>query len=296
MSLNYYEESKQGSVTLTPEFKKAIEEGSTFKRWAPNRRMPSVIDNHTLVVSDLCCKEIRLPLKQACILEGCSIDELFIANMNYLECSNSFANNVHCVQPQFIENLIAKTIVHNLPCKMNIKNMIRATGASTKRSSYNHFNVSSWGDCEASPALRKIISEPIPVDRYLGDINLPELPEFAQSLDYLFAECNVESMDLSGWNTRNITRLACLFLRCPNLFNLNLSGWDTSNVLSMECIFLSCSNLKTLDLSGWDISNVICKTNMFYGCSGLIVTVDASQLDNFNALGYKPNIVTFVTK
>ena len=60
-----------------------------------------------------------------------------------------------------------------------------------------------------------------------------------------------------------------MFQHCSNLTTLDLSSFDTSNVTDMSVMFSDCSNLTTLDLSNFDTSNVTIMYGMFIGCSAL---------------------------
>ena len=50
---------------------------------------------------------------------------------------------------------------------------------------------------------------------------------------------------------------------------LDLSGWDTSQVTDMGWMFSGCSSLASLDLSGWDTSQAEGMWGMFFGCASL---------------------------
>ena len=50
-----------------------------------------------------------------------------------------------------------------------------------------------------------------------------------------------------------------MFSECSNLTNLDVSNFNTSNVTSMSEMFSGCSNLTNLDVSNFNTSNV---TNM----------------------------------
>ena len=41
-----------------------------------------------------------------------------------------------------------------------------------------------------------------------------------------------------------------MFIRCNSLTSLDLSGWDTSNVTNMSRMFEGCSALKTIRMVG----------------------------------------------
>jgi surface protein len=60
-----------------------------------------------------------------------------------------------------------------------------------------------------------------------------------------------------------------MFANCKNLTNVDLSGWDTPNVTDLYSMFHSCRNLTTIDLSGWDVSKVTTMQYMFGSCYNL---------------------------
>ena len=61
-----------------------------------------------------------------------------------------------------------------------------------------------------------------------------------------------------------------MFGSCISLTALDLSHFDTSNVTDMEDMFGGCWSLTALDLSNFNTSNVKEMAGMFYGCSGLV--------------------------
>ena len=98
----------------------------------------------------------------------------------------------------------------------------------------------------------------------------------------MFYYCSsLMSLDLSGWDTGNVTSMFCMFNYCSGLTSLDLSGWDTGNVTSMFCMFNYCSGLTSLDLSGWDTGNVTDMGGMFWGCNDL-TSLDISTWDTGN--------------
>ena len=47
-------------------------------------------------------------------------------------------------------------------------------------------------------------------------------------------------MDLSSFDTKNVTDLESMFSCCSNLTNINLSSFDTKNVTNMGDMFFGC--------------------------------------------------------
>lgn len=86
----------------------------------------------------------------------------------------------------------------------------------------------------------------------------------------VFSGCSsLTSLDVSGWNTSNVTSMTNMFRNCYSLTSLDLSGFNTSKVTGMGNLFYSCSSLTSLDLSGWDTGCVTSMNYMFYGCKNL---------------------------
>ena len=76
------------------------------------------------------------------------------------------------------------------------------------------------------------------------------LPQDSARLFYNFT--NVTSIDLTGADTRNVTKMNYMFYCCENLTELDLSSFDTGNVTNMSYMFDCCNNLTELDLSSFD--------------------------------------------
>ena len=91
-------------------------------------------------------------------------------------------------------------------------------------------------------------------------------------------------IDLSGWDTSNVTDMSGMFKDCSSLTNLDVSGFDTSKVTGMSSMFQNCHSLTSLDVSSFDTSKVnsyYSFASMFYGCSSL-KTLDLSNFDFSN--------------
>ena len=75
----------------------------------------------------------------------------------------------------------------------------------------------------------------------------------------------------TGWGHATATSLSMqyMFRNCTSLTSLDLSTFDTSNVTSMNNMFQNCTSLTNLNVSNFDTSNVTTMTNMFYNCSAL---------------------------
>ena len=99
---------------------------------------------------------------------------------------------------------------------------------------------------------------------------------------YLFRRLNaLENLDLSSFDTSNVTNMQNMFLNNYKLTNLDLSNFDTSNVENMQWMFNGCNKLKNIDLSSFNTSNVKKMQSMFYDC----ISLTSLDLSNFNTSG-----------
>ena len=89
---------------------------------------------------------------------------------------------------------------------------------------------------------------------------------------------NLTSLDLSNFDTSKVTNMVGMFSYMSNLTALDLSNFNTSKVTHMQEMFSYMSNLATLDLSSFDTSQVTDMQRMFFGMSNLT----SLDLSNFN--------------
>lgn len=103
------------------------------------------------------------------------------------------------------------------------------------------------------------------------------------SMAYMFSGCTaVTNIDLSGFNTSQVTMMNHMFANCYDLVSLDLSGFDTSQVTTMDNIFGRCSSLVSLDLSNFNTSKMTSLFYMFGDCTSLtnlnLSSFDTSQI------------------
>ena len=95
----------------------------------------------------------------------------------------------------------------------------------------------------------------------------------------MFQNCSsLTILDLSNFNTGNVTNMFWMFGGCNSLTNLDLSNWDTHNVTNMDLMFNNCSSLTELDLSSFNTIKVTNMRGMFYNCSSL-TNLDLSKFN-----------------
>lgn len=83
---------------------------------------------------------------------------------------------------------------------------------------------------------------------------------------------NLENIDLSSFNTANVTDMSCMFYFITNkLKSLDLSSFNTANVTDMSGMFYYCSRLQTIYAgSDWNTSAVTSSNSMFGYCGQLV--------------------------
>ena len=74
---------------------------------------------------------------------------------------------------------------------------------------------------------------------------------------------HLTTLDLSNFDTSQVTNMNNMFSGMSNLTTLDLSNFDTSKVTNMERMFNNMTNLTTLNLSNFDTSKVTDMHDMF---------------------------------
>jgi len=99
---------------------------------------------------------------------------------------------------------------------------------------------------------------------------------------YMFFGCsNIINIDLSVFDTKNVSDMSYMFYECNNLINIDLISFDTRNVNNMRGMFFKCSKLTNIDISSFDTRNVKNMNHMFSGCSSLS-NIDISSFNTKN--------------
>ena len=88
---------------------------------------------------------------------------------------------------------------------------------------------------------------------------------------FMFSGClSLNNLNLSNFNTQNVTDMGNMLYECSSLNNLNLSNFNTQNVNNMNSMFYKCSSLNNLNLSNFNTQNVTNMNGMFWGWESLI--------------------------
>ena len=104
------------------------------------------------------------------------------------------------------------------------------------------------------------------------------------NMSHMFGGCNtLQSLNLFNFNTQNVTNMHRMFLCCYLLKNLNLSTFNTQNVTDMGFMFGGCYSLTNLNLSNFNTLKVFDMLGMFDGCNSLSLTAnDYKIIAEFN--------------
>ena len=99
------------------------------------------------------------------------------------------------------------------------------------------------------------------------------------STNLMFYKCkDLTDLDLSKFNTENVTNMNWMFNECSSLRYLDLSSFKTDKVQNMEKMFNRCESLANLNISTFNTENVTLMISMFWKCKSLIKL----DLSNFN--------------
>ena len=87
------------------------------------------------------------------------------------------------------------------------------------------------------------------------------------NMNYMFSNCSaLTSLDVRGFNTSKVTDMSNMFYSCKSLTSLNISNFNTSKVTNMFFMFFQCSGLTNLDVSSFNTTNVTDMSGMFSSC------------------------------
>jgi surface protein len=76
--------------------------------------------------------------------------------------------------------------------------------------------------------------------------------------------------------------MASLFSGCSNLESIDLSYFNTSSVTEMASMFSDCENLKVLDISNFNMENVKKSDDMFFEVKNLKYINEYNMIDSQN--------------
>jgi hypothetical protein len=82
--------------------------------------------------------------------------------------------------------------------------------------------------------------------------------------DMFAATSALQTLDLSSFDTRKVTNMQSMFFNMSSLKNLNVTSFNTENVKNMNAMFAHTDSLEELDLSSFKTPKVKTFRAMFY--------------------------------
>lgn len=117
---------------------------------------------------------------------------------------------------------------------------------------------------------------------YYTEPNVVFLNENSRAMFMWFKK--METIDLAGFDTSDVTSMNTMFYMMNSLKNINVSGFNTSKVTDMNSMFDQTGVIEELNLSSFDTSNVTDMKWMFYGLNKLkkldLTNFDTSKVTN----------------
>lgn len=121
-------------------------------------------------------------------------------------------------------------------------------------------------------------------------MHFPITTEKLENMSYAFYKFTGETVDLSNFDTRNLTTMAFAF-RGSKIKNLDFSNKNLESMVDMTHAFSFCQKLQSINLSGTRTSNKLKKLEETFGSS----TMDVVDLSGFDTSGVTTVIYLFET-
>lgn len=97
-----------------------------------------------------------------------------------------------------------------------------------------------------------------------------KIDTYTTNLYQMFFMCrSLQELDLSHFNTENVTTMEDMFYNCNALTRLDLTDFKTSKVTTVKRIFYGCKALTNLDVSHFVTSSMVDMSFMFTECYAL---------------------------
>ena len=115
---------------------------------------------------------------------------------------------------------------------------------------------------------------------YFDELNINHveiiMSDYVESYSYMFNGCNsITKIDLSNFDTSQVTNMYGMFNGCSSLTSLNLSNFDTSQVTDMYGMFYNCKNLEYINLQNFKDNSLTSFSNIFENVTiNVVVCID----------------------
>lgn len=166
----------------------------------------------------------------------------------------------------------------HISTKPNIKSFKRSTVAPVSSISTINIEDSDMSDYEIK-AWYNTTDQAV---YYYTEPNVVFLNENSEAMFRWFTK--METIDLSSFNTSEVTTMNTMFYMMNSLKSIDVSGFNTSKVTDMNAMFDLTGVIEQLDVSNFDTSNVTDMKWMFFGLNKLkklnLTNFDTSRVTN----------------
>ena len=166
----------------------------------------------------------------------------------------------------------------HIPTKPNIKSFKRSTVAPASSISTINIEDSDMSDYEIK-AWYNTADQAV---YYYTEPNVVFLNENSEAMFRWFTK--METIDLSSFNTSEVTTMNTMFYMMNSLKSIDVSGFNTSKVTDMNAMFDLTGVIEQLDVSNFDTSNVTDMRWMFFGLNKLkklnLTNFDTNKVTN----------------
>ena len=120
------------------------------------------------------------------------------------------------------------------------------------------------------------------------DLSKFDSSEVTEMIGMFYSCISLTSINFEGFNTKSLISMDYIFYNCTKITSLNLQNFETSSVTNMTGIFGYCQSLLSIDLSNFDTSSVTQMVVMFHSCISLksidLQNFDTSSVVNFHGM------------
>ena len=212
----------------------------------------------------------------------------------YVDGANIQAKSLTTLYAQWIEAQAMFDTGQNLNAKMK-----KLAGNASATSYTSDANITSIQKSTTRPDISSMTSDNI-VSISNTTYNAPIYMWYDNGTIYWWSEDNNPSLnqnssdmfrsltgltniDVTSFDTSNVTDMAEMFDQCSSLIELDVSSFNTSNVTKMYGMFEGCSSLTSLNLGeNFNTNKVITMSSMFEGCSSLTSLDLGDKFDTSN--------------
>ncbi|MBQ0167783.1 MAG: BspA family leucine-rich repeat surface protein, partial [Treponema sp.] len=96
------------------------------------------------------------------------------------------------------------------------------------------------------------------------------ITSYCEDMNRMFYFCSsLVNLDLSNFDTKNVTSMESMFSNCSALESVNVSSFNTSKVENMSHMFGYCTKLNSLDITNFNTEHVTTLSWMFRECKSI---------------------------